>query len=260
MTQDQFDHEYTKYWNRTVAEAEAKGVPSRTQAAATLEILLGDLSLKFKKAIDIGCGSGRMQSVLGKFAETTWGLEAEETAAEFARSAGYRAVWQGPAESVPCQDEFFDLVFCWAVFEILDQPAALIEFNRILQQGGVAIITGKNNHYLADDAEAYAAENGARNKGFVQTFTDVRALRDQLSNFGLEYVSGMSFSRRGDFAQLRYSSLESLAPNDQFYEFAIAVRKVSGPTVGAGPRDDWTSDCSLNFSEEMGSGSQGHSV
>ncbi|MCF8549853.1 MAG: class I SAM-dependent methyltransferase, partial [Pontimonas sp.] len=160
-------------------------------------------------------------------------------------------VWHGPAESVPCQDEFFDLIFCWAVFEILDQPAALIEFNRILRRDGVALITGKNNHYLADDAEAHAAENGAREKGFTQTFTDVRALRDRLSDFGLEYVSGISFARRGDFAGLRYSSLESLAPGDRFYEFAIAVRKVSPPTADAQSSKDWASDCSLNFSEGM---------
>jgi hypothetical protein len=198
-----------------------------------------------------------MQGVLGRFSETTWGVEAEGTAAESALSTGYQAVWHGPAESVPCQSDFFDLVFCWAVFEILDQPAALLEFNRILQLGGVALITGKNNHYLADDAEAYAAENGARDKGFVQTFTDVRALRDQLSDFGLEYMSGISFARRGDFAQLRYSSLASLAPSDRFYEFAIAVRKVSPPAADAQSYNDWASDCSLNFSEGMDTSRKG---
>jgi SAM-dependent methyltransferase len=257
VPQDQFDHKYTEYWNRTVSEAIAKGVPSGEQAEATVEILLGDLSLRFPKALDVGCGSGRMQGVLGRFSETTWGVEAEGTAAESALSTGYQAVWHGPAESVPCQSDFFDLVFCWAVFEILDQPAALLEFNRILQLGGVALITGKNNHYLADDAEAYAAENGARDKGFVQTFTDVRALRDQLSDFGLEYMSGISFARRGDFAQLRYSSLESLAPSDRFYEFAIAVRKVSPPAADAQSYNDWASDCSLNFSEGMDTSRKG---
>jgi SAM-dependent methyltransferase len=256
---EQFDHTYTTYWNAVISQAIAQGVPSGDQAAATLEVLLGASSLTFENALDVGCGSGRMQEILAGFAETTWGVEPEETAATVARSTGYQTVWHAPAESVPTDSDFFDLIFCWAVFEILDQRAALLEFNRILRPGGVAVITGKNIHYFEDDMEADAAERGALSKGFAQSFTDVRALRDELTNFGFEFISGIAFARRGDFAQFKHASLESLAPKERFYEFAVAVRKRSLPTTDPGTGRDWSSPCSLNLSEQLGSDLGDHS-
>jgi SAM-dependent methyltransferase len=130
-------------------------------------------------------------------------------------------------------DQYFDLVFSWAVFDVVDQKKALLEAHRILKVGGRLFFTGKNDNYFQDDQLAFTAEKNAFLKGFPNRFTNLPKLIHYLTQSGFKLDLLYLFPRRGDmgidvFEVHTENEFSTLAG----YEYLISCSKTSEmPTV-----------------------------
>jgi SAM-dependent methyltransferase len=248
-----FGSAYTSYWAQRVAEGgDGTAVAGLEIARAVTATLLADHSAEtFRTTLDVGCGYGRMFPVLADLSSEVHGLEIDPTAVELARTVGYESVEIGSATDIPHTSNTFSLLFVWAVFDAIAQARALFEFSRVLEVGGLLLLTGKNATYCTDDTKAVEAEAGAARKHFPNHFTDVPEMIRDLSNFGLTHEAILRFERRGDFGIQRILSTEAPEKPGQvrFYEFAMLLRKVSAPPALEQQSSNypWDRSASYNF-------------
>jgi SAM-dependent methyltransferase len=93
------------------------------------------------RILDAGCGSGRMLDELAAYGEVS-GIDLSETAAAAARARGHAEVRVGPLETLPWEDDAFDLVTAFDVIEHTpDDRRTLAELRRVTRPGGRALIT-----------------------------------------------------------------------------------------------------------------------
>ncbi len=222
-----FNKEYTKYWEKAVSKSiDGSVIPGLEAADFFLKKLdIGPTDI----IIDVGCSYGRMHDVLSTYSKNIYGLEIEETAVLSALKKGYLDVKQRPAENTGYDENQFNLIFCWAVFEAVNHYEGLIEFNRILKKNGRILITGKSDKYPLDDSLALEAEKNAFLKGFPQRFTNLSNFLPALEKFGFSLDALFLFSNRGDFGLLKYSEAsESLDfQSTEAYEYLLLGTKTS---------------------------------
>lgn len=95
--------------------------------------------------LDIGCGGGIIAEDLAKFSNNVSGIDLSEaslnTAKQHAKEAGLKIdYYHGAAESLPFEDNSFDLVTCCDVLEHVDDlPLVISEINRVLKPGGTFV-------------------------------------------------------------------------------------------------------------------------
>ncbi|MDQ6806175.1 MAG: class I SAM-dependent methyltransferase [Actinomycetota bacterium] len=93
------------------------------------------------RVLDAGCGSGRTLEDLRAYGEVS-GIELSELAAEHARERDLGEVHVGRVESLPWEDDSFDLVTCLDVLEHTpDDGVALRELRRVTKRGGWLLVT-----------------------------------------------------------------------------------------------------------------------
>ncbi|MDQ6775783.1 MAG: class I SAM-dependent methyltransferase [Actinomycetota bacterium] len=93
------------------------------------------------RVLDAGCGSGRTLEDLRAYGEVS-GIELSELAAEHARKRDLGEVHVGRVESLPWEDDCFDLVTCLDVLEHTpDDLVALRELRRVTKRGGWLLVT-----------------------------------------------------------------------------------------------------------------------
>jgi len=91
------------------------------------------------KILDVGCGTGANLQMLAHFGEAE-GVDISEDALEFCRRKGLK-VQKGLAETLPFDEETYDVVTALDVIEHLDDDiAGLKEMFRVLKTGGKALI------------------------------------------------------------------------------------------------------------------------
>lgn len=94
-----------------------------------------------QRALDLGAGSGGNTGLLTAAGYQTFALERHPLAVATTRDRGFTAV-QGDAQSLPFQDNAFDLVLACDVLEHLpDDAAAAREIRRVLRPGGRLVAT-----------------------------------------------------------------------------------------------------------------------
>ena len=154
-----FDKQYTKYWASTVT----KSVDGTTIAGVNeVKNILHSLRVgSHIKTLDLGCSIGRMHESLAVHSNDVYGVDIDSYAVEQASLRPYKEVRQGSAEKIDFDTGFFDFVFCWAVFDVVDHALGLAEMNRVLKGSGKLLITGKNDTYFDDDMLAFKAEKNA---------------------------------------------------------------------------------------------------
>jgi len=222
----QFDDKYTEYW-RTAVDHPVDGI--EIPGGSQVELFLREMSIKIEdNVLDLGCSYGRMFAVLSKFTSNVFGVDPEESAVIQARITGYLDARVGSAENIPFASNFFNQVFCWAVFEIVDQTRTLIEANRVLIIGGECLISGKNYAYYENDEAAFIAEKNAFLKDFKQNFTNLDLMIDQLSLFGFKLKLKHHFAQRGDLAKtLRREDIVTDPSTNECYEFVVVLEKIN---------------------------------
>jgi SAM-dependent methyltransferase len=134
---------------------------SRWHAADALAGYLADAGVDIKtrrSILDFGCGCGRvlagLENMLGPDAKL-YGCEINQALTDFCRQNIKHAevIKTGFMPPLPYGDEAFDLVYALSVYTHMTLPALLQwtgEIARILQPGGIAVITMHGSYYHAD--------------------------------------------------------------------------------------------------------------
>ena len=104
------------------------------------------------KIADIACGTGILSDRIERelHPDEIYGVDMSDGMLNQARARSDRVQWlKGPAEQLPFDDAALDAVVTTSAFHFFDQPAALAEFHRVLQPGGlVAVATMSALHPL----------------------------------------------------------------------------------------------------------------
>lgn len=221
-----FGRKYTEYWASAVDTSVDGTVIAGVNEAKHLLNYLG--LKKSNLALDLGCSYGRMYDLFADYSSEVYGIDLDQYAVEKARLLPYREVRQGSVEKTGFVEDFFDMVFCWAVFDVVDHEKGLIEINRILKTGGKFVFTGKNNNYFLDDNLAYKAEKNAFLKGFPNKFTDLNVVLSNFKKLGFELDKLLIFPRRGDLGLLNFVDLDHKV-QDQYFgcDYLILCHKIS---------------------------------
>lgn len=199
----EFDSKYTQYWTSAVNKSVDGTVIAGVNEA---KYFLQNLKIeKQNRVLDLGCSFGRMYEAISIYSDHVYGVDPDLFAVEKARFQPYVEVHQGSAESTGFDKDCFDLVFCWAVFDVVDHKKGLTEINRILRNGGKLLLTGKNDNYYSNDDLALKAEKNAFLKGFPNKFTDLSAVLKNFKTLGFQLDKLFIFPRRGDFGLLNFS-------------------------------------------------------
>jgi len=120
---------------------------------------LQSLSLKTsgERALDFGCGVGRVTQPLSKFFRTVMGVDASPTMIELARkynSFPDHVIYQLSCETrLPFPDDFFDLVYSRLVLQHIDTELALqyvSEFIRTVKHEGVVVFQAPSKCITTD--------------------------------------------------------------------------------------------------------------
>ena len=202
---------------------------SRVPAEDSMEFFIKRMNIKKSDVVlDLGCSFGRMYRPLSRYTKTIFGIDVNSETINAARQYPYTNLSTGIAEQTGMPDAFFDAIIAWAVYDVVEQEDALIEENRILKQGGIFLITGKNSNYSKNDETAFIAERNAKVNDYPNHFTDVYSLIENSHIFGFKVVEAYGFPRRGDWANMNYVNLLT-QPNQDFYEFLIIFEKVGIP-------------------------------
>ena len=230
---------YFDYWKDRVKK-ESKNILSRTDVKTPDVSLFGKYYKKAKrhvttpkaKVLEIGVGFGRLLPTFSKdFAQNIWGIDISQKMINECRKLfpKIKANLQvSPAEEINMESSQFSFIVCWGVFDATYQNQTLMEISRLLDIGGVALISGKNINYFVSDEKSIEAEIGARRKGHPNYFTDTGLLKKYISRFGLAISEFYRFKERGDI------SADKVLKNgsSKFYEYIIILKKVKDAKKG----------------------------
>ncbi|MBV9242642.1 MAG: class I SAM-dependent methyltransferase, partial [Acidobacteria bacterium] len=91
------------------------------------------------RILDVGCGTGANIEMLSQYGEAE-GVDVSDDALEFCRRKGLKAQ-KGLAETLPYEDDTFDITTALDVIEHLDDDVAgLKEMYRVTRSGGYSLI------------------------------------------------------------------------------------------------------------------------
>ena len=226
---------YYKYWKSRVDEANKGEDKSKiikgdsiTSKNSQVESAIKRLILEPDSIVlEIGSGFGRALPILSNLCQKVYATDISEKMIAVAKEQNISSnniIYSiSEAENLKFVPDFFDYIFCFAVYDALNQEQALSEFNRMLKHGGRLLFTGKNSDYMPDDELALEAEISARRKKHPNYFTDVKKLLSHLNEFGFSIISQRYFIYRGDCSKEEYVS----DPPENFYEFEFIIEKMS---------------------------------
>lgn len=219
-----FDKKYTEYWANTVdASVDGTVIAGLSQ----VEHFLNKLTIQRNdRILDLGCSFGRMCQALSRYSDFIYGVEPDEFAVTEATKKSYIDVKQGYAESTGYSPLFFDVVFSWAVFDVVNHLKSLIEVNKILKINGKFIFTGKNDIYPTDDVLGFTAEKNAYLKGHPNRFTDLKNLVTHANNLGFQINNIYLFRNRGDFGLLKFNEVNAEELEYIGYEYLVIATKI----------------------------------
>jgi len=154
--------------HRQQIESQFDRAASTYDSAAGLQRRMGNTLLqridalqiaKDSRLIDLGCGTGEMLAQLqhSGFSELT-GLDLSAGMISVAQQKALSASFLHAAiESIPCEDQLFDLVVSNAAIQWCDASRAAAEINRILRPGGTVLLTSFVEGTLGQWRDAFLA-------------------------------------------------------------------------------------------------------
>ncbi len=109
---------------------------------AVVTALLSRVDLPARpRILDAGCGTGSYLGRYAKMGEAT-GVEPSPEAVRFCRERGLESVHQAGLESLPLEDDSFDLIAATDVIEhIAAEQEALLELRRVAAPGATLLLT-----------------------------------------------------------------------------------------------------------------------
>lgn len=218
-----FNAEYNAYWkNRVIKSNDGSNVPT----SESIQFMISNLNIsENEKVLDLGCGYGRLYDELSRFSSNIFGIDIDISMINDASKFPYRSLHCSTAENTSFPDNYFDKIIALGVFDVVEQEKAVVELNRVLKIGGIAMFTGKNNNYFDDDDDAFIAERNAKLKNFPNHFTDTRKLISSLEKYGFSLEKNIIYQRRGDMG----NNVKIIYNNNHegyYYEYAIFIKKI----------------------------------
>jgi SAM-dependent methyltransferase len=134
----------------------------------------------FKKALDVGCGEGRLCRLMSGMGIATTGLDPTPSMLKFARNAHPDGKYvEAAAEAIPFEDASFDLVVsCLSLIDIADYRSAISEMVRVLEPDGTLMIANLTSLATAGTGPSLGwQKDGEGNKIHfaVNNYSDERA-------------------------------------------------------------------------------------
>jgi len=157
---------------------------------------------KQRRALDVGCGSGRHLRLLLDYGFQSYGIDYSQDAIDVARNLVdkhplYKELKAVDLAVTPYPDSFFQVVICWgAIFlrPVNEMLKDLQTIYRLLCTGGQAVVNfrSKENWFYGkgisqDGEETYLLdENAGPYKSMRYTFVDLDQAKTLLKNVGFE--------------------------------------------------------------------------
>jgi SAM-dependent methyltransferase len=220
-----FEKKYTDYWKKNLIKPiDGLNIAGEFEVAHFLPFLEIEDN---DNVLDLGCSFGRMFSILNNQSRNIYGIDPDKYAVSVASQNGYISTKVGDAENINFEDSFFQKIFCWAVYDVVDYYKGLCEANRVLELNGRLLITGKNINYFKDDYYAFTAEKNAYLKNFPNHFGDLNKLILNLGNLGFAIEKLFVFPKRGDFGKLVYIEMHEPIGTILGYEYLLILKKIN---------------------------------
>lgn len=230
MPDKYFNNNYVSYWKERVDNL-MDG--SKVADENISDFYIRQLNiLEDDKILDLGCGFGRLYKTISKYSQRIVGIDISHDMLVAASKFPYDCLFEASAEKTLAADNSFDHIVIWFAYDALNQEKSLVEFNRILKNGGRILLTGKNYSYDPVDELAFIAERNAKLKDFPNHFTDVLALRNSIEMYGFKINKAYAFQRRGDLGENKYIDISD-RDLDPFYEFVLILEKTGRPVNDA---------------------------
>ena len=110
---------------------------------------------KDKDVLDLGCGTGYFTFELINYARKVVGIDFTEKILEKANKKAKKSgnsnvsLIRGDGSKIPLKANQFDVVYCYAaLYYVKDVESALIEVNRVLRKGGIALFELGNKYSI----------------------------------------------------------------------------------------------------------------
>jgi ubiquinone/menaquinone biosynthesis C-methylase UbiE len=188
----------TKLFDQVSRIYDTPALQSLVYRPAQDEILAELRARGCRRIADVGCGTGILASRVEAELRpgTVVGFDASEGMLVRASERCSRVNWLlARAESLPLADGSLDAVVSSHAFHFFDQPAALVEFRRVLDPGGVLVIVIVNPRTPAGTRIATLSINR------TGTFPDQQSMRQLVAMAGFTAVAQRRV-RRGPFQLL----------------------------------------------------------
>lgn len=229
-----WNKDYFEYWKKRVEESnnttqnKSNIVKNDTKASSDDNYLEAIDLVQIKPndvVLEMGCGFGRSLPFLHNRSKNLYAVDISEAMIEAAKE-NYTHLeginfFVTESENTPFENNFFDVIVCYASFDAMYQEKAIKEFNRILKPNGKLLFTGKNDNYHDDDQLAIVAEVNARKKGHPNHFTDLKWFTENIEKTGFKVIQQRFFERRGDISENKY---QTNMPS-KFYEYLMLIEK-----------------------------------
>lgn len=218
---------YLKYWDGRDYEQAAEEVALR-------KLLKGK---KFKNAVDVGGGYGRLSVVLRDFADAVTLAEPSkqqlEIAKEFLKNKPKVTAKRAQAEKLPFEDGEFDLAMVIRVIHHLPNPVpAFEEISRVLKPGGYFLIEFANNAHFKNrlkysaklkklpvDPVDIKTEAGRKKNDIPFVNHNPKTVKKQLAQSGFKLIDTLSVSN------LRSQSIKKVIPHKTLITLEKAMQK-----------------------------------
>jgi SAM-dependent methyltransferase len=137
-------------FHRTAEDAARLGHPSyvwRAGQARRLALVRQWVTLENARILDVGCGVGMYTAQFARFSPHVYGAEFDPAAAAVAAQR-VPGIVVAPAEALPFDDNYFDVVFSHEVIEhVQDDRRAAAEMARVTAAGGRIVMFAPNRLY-----------------------------------------------------------------------------------------------------------------
>jgi len=192
--------------------------------AAAIEAFRGlaDVSTRFSRGLDVGCGTGESAVALAGVADRVVGVDASADMLGQAPSHRQVGYVQAAAEQLPFRDHTFDVITAGLSFHWFDAHEFLAEVSQLLRPSGwLAIYTSGFTGHMAEDAgfagwfrdvflgqfptparnrgmltQDLAAAHGLIPQGEQEFATDVKLTADQFVDYELSTTNIIAAAER----------------------------------------------------------------
>ncbi len=191
------------------------------------------------KALDIGCGDGKISEKIKDLGIEVYGLDVSEQALKKAEMRGIKTQVGDVHEQFPYPDSFFDIIFAGEVIEHIADPRKFVtEANRILRAGGLFVITTPNLAGLESRVK--------------MLFGKIPRCIEPLSSHHYQHVRPFTFSSLKEFLERGGFSVNSLSSNRiktgsaDFYTLADWFPSLGSTIIVEAVKKDRVTDIELN--------------